>query len=90
MSGREPTLSEGKARVLEFCPNKRVLQTLVSFAGSLFDWSTPSLPEDLFIMAAGVAVLETVGHERFAFIRTNTMSRFLRTLVEGALVTVSA
>jgi hypothetical protein len=82
------TLLDGFGRVLEYDVNPSVLKAVTDFAGGLFDWSKRSFPEDLFMTSGATVLLETVGHERFAFVRSEEMSPLLQCLVNDGIIAV--
>jgi hypothetical protein len=68
--------------VIELKPTENVLDKLLAVSDCFWDWMQPNLPEDLFIMKQGLAVLTTSANEHFGVVRvelpTSTMSMLLR------------
>lgn len=84
-------LIQGQARVLEFRATPSVIAAIAAFADGLFDWPRTLHPEDLFLRAGDTLVLETVGHERLAFVRVKELPPSLHQLLgEGAVAVHSA
>jgi hypothetical protein len=82
------TLLDGFGRVLEYHVNASVLDTLTNFTGGLFAWSKRSFPEDLFVKSGATILLESVGHERFAFVRSEEMTPLIRSLLNDGIIAV--
>lgn len=63
------TLLDDEATVLRFRFNEAVVQELVAAASGLYDWTQPSLPEDLALLRGdGTTLLGSVCHEGDAYL----------------------
>lgn len=80
-------LLSGSARILEYRSRGHVVDALCRFAGGLFDTGKdPALPQDFFMRSRDTVVLETVSHERLAYIRVAETTPFLDTLLAKGII----